>query len=402
MAEAQRNIITLAEGFEFNEVKPNLIAPAVAGENLIAQAAPVANPPLDDIAPFADVVFKGTGFNTIFRPQNAGSPTPLPTPVPESDNILELNLTEETLAFSAALGNVPNRGMVQKDLFLNGVPYVQTIKDVTFAGQSPVIHFEPGMWLAVPATANPAINEVTYVRMASIPHGTTIQAQGTTIEKKSGLPNIPQTNINPFPINGVQPPIGNHPFPSQVATNQKTARFPQDLTSYIAAGEITQAILDDPNTVLRNHLVGQTILEFTTIIISTQPAVPVFGGGTDNIAFLLGDNNNPPQKPNANAVKMNAVFWIETVQETIIVPIFKLGQPPFTVKGAARSGSPTPVFLVHPTIPIPAPRPIKVTFTQIQYSQAVLLNFNTLSWPHVSVATLIPDGPITVPPSVWA
>jgi hypothetical protein len=27
--------------------------------------------------------------------------------------------------------------------------------------------------------------------------------------------------------------------------------------------------------------------------------------------------------------------------------------------------------------------------TQLQYSQRVLLNFNTLSWPHVSVATLL-------------
>lgn len=402
MAEAQRNIISLVEGFEFNEVKPNLNVRAAAGENLVAQAAAVVNPPLNAIAPFAHVVFKGTGFNTIFRPQNAGSPTPLPTPVPGSDNILELNLTTETLAFSAALGNVPNRGMVQRDLFLNGVPYLQTINDVTFPGQSPAIHFEPGMWLAVPATADPAINEVTYVRMASIPHGTTIQAQGTAIGPTNGAPNIPQANINPFPINGVQPPIGNHPFPSQVATNQQTARIPQDLTSYIAAGTITQAILDDPNTVLRNHLVGQTILDFTTIIISTQPGAPLFGGGTDNIAFLLADNNNPPNRPNADAVKMNAVFWIETVQETIIVPVFKPGQPPFTIRGAARSGAPTPVFLVHPPIPIPAPRPIRVTYTQIQYSQTVLLNFNTLSWPHVSVATLIPDGSITVPPSVWA
>ena len=36
---------------------------------------------------------------------------------------------------------------------------------------------------------------------------------------------------------------------------------------------------------------------------------------------------------------------------------------------------------------------------QIQYSQQVLLNFNGLSWPHVSVATLVPASPLPVPAS---
>jgi len=40
--------------------------------------------------------------------------------------------------------------------------------------------------------------------------------------------------------------------------------------------------------------------------------------------------------------------------------------------------------------------------TQIQYSQTVFLNFNGLSWPHVSVATLMPSAPIPVPPSAWS
>ena len=384
--------LNLPEGFEFNEVKPHLTAPA----------APAANPPLGAIASFAGVVFRGTGFNTIFRPQNAGSPTPLPTPVPGSDNVLELNLTTETLSFSSALGSVPNRGFAQKDLFLNGVPYVQQINDVTFPGQSPAIHFEPGIWLAVPATQAPPVNQVTYARMASIPHGVTIVAQGTAVGPTNGSPNIGQANINPFPIGGAQPPIGVHPFPSQDVTNPKTARIPQDLTPYNLAGTITQPILDDPNTVLRNHLMGQTILNFTTIIISTQPAAPLFGGGTDNIEFLLGDNNTPPHNPNADAVRMTAIFWIETVQEEIVVPVFIPGHhPPLIIRGAARPGAPTPVFKVEPPIYIAEPRVIKVTFTQIQYSQTVFLNFGPLTWPHVSVATLIPASPIEVPPSVW-
>jgi hypothetical protein len=85
------------------------------------------------------------------------------------------------------------------------------------------------------------------------------------------------------------------------------------------------------------------------------------------------------------------------------VPIFKPGQPPLKVKGDATvPGQPVPTFIVRPPVEIPVPRPITFTFTQIQYSQVVMLNFNGLTWPHVSVATLLPAGGIAVPPSAWA
>jgi hypothetical protein len=37
-----------------------------------------------------------------------------------------------------------------------------------------------------------------------------------------------------------------------------------------------------------------------------------------------------------------------------------------------------------------------VKYPQIQYTQNVSLNFATLTWPHVSVATLVPAKPIAV------
>src|SRR5579864_9367627 len=103
-------------------------------------------PPPAPLGPLAAFVgdWVGQGFNTIFRPDNPITPTPLPVPVPGSDNILELNLTHETLSFSAPLGAVPNRGFVQGDAMLNGVPYLQSISDIT-TGQSIGIHFEPGL-----------------------------------------------------------------------------------------------------------------------------------------------------------------------------------------------------------------------------------------------------------------
>lgn len=68
-------------------------------------------------------------------------------------------------------------------------------------------------------------------------------------------------------------------------TNEGAARISQDLTSFIAAGTITQALLDDPNTVLRNASAGLNITGGTQIDVTTAPSAPLFGDGND-IAFL--------------------------------------------------------------------------------------------------------------------
>ena len=374
----------LPSGFTFGEAPSDPTVTAVAG----------AAPSLGPLTAFTGT-FTGSGFNTIFRP-DLGSPTKLPKPETD-DNLLELNLTQETLSFMPALGRVPNRGEVQPSAMLNGVPYLQVIQDVNDPTNVFGIHFEPGLWMCMPATTDPKVGELTVFRMASIPHGTTILAQGT-FATTSGPPVIPSRDITPF-FTGK---TGNkQKFASQTASNNSTPRIPQDLTSFVAAGTITQAMLDDPNTLLRNRIKSQTITSTTEIDISTDPATPLFGGGTDNIAFLLGDpaGNNP----NANAVRMGATFWIETVEFSVDVPIFQLGQPPMVIPAqTGAAGAPVPQFLVNPPIPITAPRTITVAATQIQYSQRVMLNFNGLTWPHVSVATLVPADPIPVPDSAFS
>jgi len=146
--------------------------------------------------------------------------------------------------------------------------------------------------MLVPVTTDPA-EQATLARMASIPHGTTIDAQGRS-STISGKPTIPAIDITPFTTG--QP--GNKiPFPSQTASDEKTARIPQNLAPFIAAGTITQAMLSDLATLLRNHIASQTITSTTVITISTAPASPLFGGGTGNIAFLLG--NPAASAPNA-------------------------------------------------------------------------------------------------------
>ena len=230
--------ISLGTGFHFDEVDPKTavaadaqlqrilsINPSLAGllatRATLNQQFNVVSEPLGDLVGFVNPVdptrgmnFAGRGFNMIFRPQSPKTPTNLPVKVPTSDNVLELNLTSETLNFSPPLGNVPNRGSgTQGDIFLNAVPYVQAVNDVTSLPATG-IHFEPGMWLSVPPTTQPAEAKTTYSRMASIPHGVTINAQGISLGRTNGKPDFTnvtlQVNINPFPIGGAQPAAGTH------------------------------------------------------------------------------------------------------------------------------------------------------------------------------------------------
>jgi hypothetical protein len=120
-------------------------------------------------------------------------------------------------------------------------------------------------------------------------------------------------------------------------------------------------MLDDPNSLLRDHIASQNITSTTFISISAQQPAPMFGGGTPNIAFLQGD---PIVGPNAQTVLMTATFWIETVEIVILVPPFKAGGRPLTIPGdPGHPRLPVPRFLVHPPIPIPKPRPIKIKMT---------------------------------------
>lgn len=363
--------------FEFGEV------PSTEGSSL-PPPRPHRAPSLGPLSAFTGT-FHGHGFNQIFRP-DLGSPTELPHPV-RSDNLLELNLVRQTLSFSRPIGSVPNRGEVTPDIFLNGVGYLLTVSDITNPAKPIGIHFEPGVWMHVPATKDPA-EGTTLVRMASIPHGTTLCAQGT-FRTFSGPPSIPPVSITPD--------IGR--FPSQTARNSRTARIPQDLTRFIKNGSITQDILDDPNTVLRNATAHQTILSTTALGVATNVSSPLFGGGIDNIAFLLGNEN--VTEPNAQIPQMASFFWIETVQSKITVPAWTPGQPPLAIRAETTGDGPAPVFLVTPPTAVTQPRQLKVTSHQIQYSQKVIVNFNGILWPHVSVATLVPSGLIAVSPSRW-
>jgi hypothetical protein len=291
--------------------------PLPAVENATEQPFPEVASPLGPLAPLAGT-WSGRGFNVIWRPNH--------TPAGQ-DRFLELNVTSEQLAFTAIPGSIPNRGFHQPDINMFGLTYLQQISDANLKAG---LHIEPGLWVAIPKTTDPNVPP-TVARLASVPHGTTILLQGTAASASAG-PNIPNIGIKPFPLGQPSQTID---FPEQTLSQQTSFR-----TASAGLAGVTQAMVDNPNTVLHSAIAGQHITSTTTLHVTAGDA-PVPGGGTANTAFLKGGADGA----NADAVSVTATFWIETLQ----------GQ----------------------TAP-----------TQLQYSQIVLLNFNGITWPHITVGTL--------------
>ena len=353
---------------------------------------PSDNPPLDVLERFSGH-FVGTGFNTIFRPNGQGVP------------ILKLNLTKEGLSFSRPLGSVPNRGMgTQSDISLNGIGYLQTVQDLTNIdtgkadNPNPIgIHSETGFWMNVPAsTTNPQVGP-TLVRMGSIPHGTTINAQGAAAVYIQGPPTITSKSIIPFSIIGR---TSVSTFGSLLATKPDDNRLPKDLSKFIAQGTLTAEMLTDPTVLLTNINKQLNITDTSTFTVSTQSTVAQPGGGCSNIAFLVGQNDTAG--PNANVVEVESTFHVETVEAEIHIPAFSPAsdRTPVLMRPVLAALSPTPpplpTFSMTPPRAINNPEKLIVPYTQIQYVQTVFLNFDGLSWPHVSVGTLVPASPIEV------
>jgi hypothetical protein len=297
-------------------------------------------PPIEepDTQPFKDIddplgplaalpgTWAGHGFNTIWRPH-----------FKSQDRFLELNLTTETLQFDEIPGQIPNRGLLQKDINMFGVHYLQQVSDRNLKAG---IHIEPGIWATVPATTAPK-EPPTVVRMASIPHGTVVLAQGEA-SVIAGPPVIKPTDIIPF---GIGDPSSKGTFKDAEQgfpelDLSKKSDFRQPSVASTMPG-IKQGMVKNPNAVLTRAISGQDIVNTVVLRVRAQNAKPK-SVGTAN-TFFLGQN--------ASADIVTATFWIETVK-----------------------------------------KPGGGQFLQLQYTQTVILDFNGLSWPHVSVATLRKKG----------
>jgi hypothetical protein len=199
---------------------------------------------------------------------------------------LKLNATVENLEFRQIGGNVPNRGSTgQTDVNIFGLTYLQRVSDLTSNG---ALHIEPGLWLHVPASTVPPLPE-TVVRQGSIPHGTSMLAQGGVIPTVQGGPIIQAADPTPFTDAG---PITSAtylaPFTSAVVP-------PGAQASYVK--NPNQALLD---AIASQNIVRTEVLDISTVTTAGSPQ----GGGVLNIPFVT---------TNANVTQFKAIFWIETV-----------------------------------------------------------------------------------------
>jgi len=248
----------------------------------------------------------GSGFNLISLPAKGAAPP----------FRLKLNFTRETLHVNPISSPVPNRGLVHDDLFVFILPYFQQVTD---ADSNEMIHVEPGLWMNVPETTPPSGN-ASIVRQATILHGDSLLAQGRAFTV-NGPPQISQVSSRPV----------DHQSGQAITDPAYLAQF----TPRPLPGNVTQALIDNPNSSLINAIQGRTIVETTVLEIATDSI-----GGILNIPFIVA---------NANATDLKATFWIEEVL-----------QPDNISK-----------------------------FMQLQYTQTVVLNFDGVDWPHISVATLL-------------
>ncbi|KAK2687305.1 hypothetical protein QWA68_013648 [Fusarium oxysporum] len=190
-------------------------------------------------------------------------------------------------------------------------------------------------------------------------------------------------------------PVGIHPinesreiatelvknqFDNQDALRDTTRLLPQDRSQFIVNGTITQEIIDDPNTILRQANEGKNIIENAMFIVSTNDPPGAFGGGTSNIGFNIGSDEG----------KKTRFYWVSKIRaEVELDPSMLVGKKVSPASQGPRDA--VPEFYIDNEVEIPScKKTVTVAYTQIQNSQMVMLDFNKIKWPHVTVATLAP------------
>lgn len=294
---------------------PPATTPPVGTPANFRAAAPTATV-LADLGALSELsgTWFGKGFNLISRPD-------------KHDNkpfFLQLNATMETLTFHQIGAPIPNRGSAQDDIFFVGLHYLQQIAD---AATQEALHLETGLWLNLPATTAPKA-DASIVRMGTIPHGDAILLQGSALTVAGG-PKIDPADSTPI----------THQ-PGQPAGDKLSGPYLDPFTNTPPPPGIPVQAIANPNQVLTDAIAGQTITETTVLTISTTTQVGGLPGGIQNIPFVT---------QNANATSVDAIFWIEKVQDP------KTGRESL----------------------------------QLQYTQTIMLNFLGIDWPHINCGTLV-------------
>jgi hypothetical protein len=272
----------------------------------------------ESLGPLTDLAgtWIGKGFNLISLPDFDSRP-PSTGPKPFR---LKLNSTVEILEVTPIGGTVPNRGSTgQSEIKIFGLRYLQRVSDAV-TGEA--LHTEPGFWLNVPRTDVPGSGP-TVVRQGSVPHGSSVLAVGSGLHLTGG-PEIGPANSTP-----VKNPVGT----------PLSAEYLSPFTDPPLPPGFKPAFVRNPNLALQEAILGQNIVGTVVLTISTAAPTSGPGGGIVSMPFDVA---------NANATRLDAIFWIETVKQA--------------------DGT---------------------TFQQLQYTQTVILNVLGVNWPHICVATLI-------------
>jgi hypothetical protein len=188
----------------------------------------------------------------------------------------------EIVSFSPIGAPVPNRGGPAGEMLITGLLYDMRIADLV---SNEPLHLETGMWLNLADVEGGTVPDQPIVRSASIPHGDSVLALGTSTQT-AGPPEIPLPSA--VPEAGPKTPLGyadawGPPIPSPCSP----------------AGEFHPGT---PNQVLQEAIAGLDIVNTTTLSVSTDG-----GGGILNIPFV---------DANANATRFSCDYWIETIQDT--------------------------------------------------------------------------------------
>ncbi|HEY0160922.1 MAG TPA: heme-binding protein [Thermoanaerobaculia bacterium] len=332
-----------------------------------AQVSDRDAPQPPDLGPLEQLVgvwtAHGTGWNMIALPfQKAPAP-----PAGFKFRVL-MNQYDEELRFTFVDDDVPNRGLKRpgnpdSDQFVVTLDYLQKIAQVAaedrpdsggLAGKPGLpIHHEPGLWLYEKnrrSTDDQIVDgevsevELDVARLASIPHGNSVLALGTSAVHK-GMPDIP-------PISGL--PSGRFEDVLTPGYDFRTDPYLEPYKHYIDnpfMGNVTGVpgfpgfSPADMNQILRFANQGVNIVRTTTLTVDSTHK----SAGIRNVPFSVRE---------AEPVSMKATFWIQELAEKD-----ETGQPRL----------------------------------RLQYSQVVMLNFfrprqdefpERVSWPHISIATL--------------
>jgi hypothetical protein len=103
-------------------------------------------------------------------------------------------------------------------------------------------------------------------------------------------------------------------------------------------GTITQDLLDDPNSMLRNQIAGQKILSTTTLIVRTNPAAHAVAcaGGFDDRRFALLAPTTPRVMIRAHGGRHRQISAFSRCARALIFGYSLFGMYPFSMPKRSR------------------------------------------------------------------